>query len=68
MIGIGKRVAGLIALAFVFVLAVTGYGGEARASSAHRLSGAELVRRWNGIAIHATERVNAAGRRTAGNR
>jgi len=54
MIGIGKRAAGLVALAFVFVLAMTGYGGEARASSAHNLSGAELVRRWNGIALDAS--------------
>jgi hypothetical protein len=54
MIGIGKRVAGLVALAFVLVLAVTEYGGEARASGAHHLGGAELVRRWNGIAIDAS--------------
>ena len=55
MIGPGKRKPGFVALAtIVLSLAVAGYGGEATASGAHHMSGAELVRRWNQIAIDAS--------------
>jgi hypothetical protein len=54
VVAVGTRRAGMRALAiFVIVIALTAYIGEARASS-HQMSGAELVRRWNGIAIDAS--------------
>jgi hypothetical protein len=63
MIGTGRHKAALRALAvFIVGLALTAYNGEARASAHHgkqkaaavQLIGAELVRRWNGIAIDAS--------------
>jgi hypothetical protein len=55
MIRLGDGKAGLVALAtLVLTLTLTGYGAEATASGAHQLSGVDLVRRWNSIAINAS--------------